>query len=268
MKKKLKITNKNKIGINIIADIIDPYQHSLGFKFYAGTKLSVSDLARKSFTSKKFTNAALRAHHKTYPRLSRVALENHFSEDLLLETLTKRKSTTAFRKSLSIEEIAYLLRYGAGKKPKQKKDSFEHRVYPSAGARYPIELYLYIQKMKGIAAGIYHYNVRDHTLECLTNNEYYCKLFRGSFSKSDLKNVSAVIVMTAIFERNIVKYGERGFRHIFFECGHIAQNLYLLCARRKIGCRALGGFAEDGLIESLDIFERTEIPLYTLALGR
>ena len=76
-----------------------------------------------------------------------------------------------------------------------------------------------------------------------------------------------VIIITAVFARTIVKYKERGWRYIFFEAGHLAQNVYLISTSLKLKCCAIGGFSDEKVIELLDLNPKSELPLYLIAIG-
>jgi SagB-type dehydrogenase family enzyme len=74
--------------------------------------------------------------------------------------------------------------------------------------------------------------------------------------------------MTAVFNRNQMKYGERGYRYILFEAGHIAQNVYLVSNAMDIGAVALGGFDDDLLNDFLEIDGEDESAVYAVVLGK
>lgn len=76
-----------------------------------------------------------------------------------------------------------------------------------------------------------------------------------------------LIIITAVFSRTIVKYKERGWRYIFFEAGHLSQNIYLISKLLKLNCCAIGGFLDEEIIKLLDLSPKNELPLYLIAIG-
>ena len=143
-----------------------------------------------------------------------------------------------------------------------------------------------------LPAGLYHYNVKDHQLDVLWDREFTPTPERGSstesaaganprlvrgFSDEDIgsiftypwvKNAACAIVMTSVFWRNQNKYGERGYRYILLEAGHIGQNVYLASEALGLKCCALGGTRDENLEKLLDIDGVTESVVYALAVGK
>ena len=113
-------------------------------------------------------------HHKEYPRFPKISLPAY---PLPLGELDKafedRRSAREYNinQSLTLDELNTLLYYSAGVKPSADYDTEVRRHYPSGGALYPLEMYLLIQRVVGIGPGIYHYNVKKHTLENLTSEK-------------------------------------------------------------------------------------------------
>jgi SagB-type dehydrogenase family enzyme len=107
--------------------------------------------------------------------------------------------------------------------------------------------------------------VKKHSIEKLVE-----------FRKSDipkitninwLKTSGAIVVITAVFERNTVKYGSRGYRHILTEVGHLAQNLYLVGTSLNLNVCAIGGYLDDNLNQMLDVDGVNETVVSVLGIG-
>jgi len=203
---------------------------------------------------------------KTYERLPQVMLEPERKEADFFSLIKKRKSGQFKMNSrpISRSELSLVLEYSCGLIKKGDRS----RAQPSGGARYPIEIYpLVLTEGENLPTGLYHYDVANHALR---------ELWRRSFSNDDknnlfmyswMENASVAFLMTAVFMRNQVKYGERGYRHILFEAGHIAQNMYLVATALSVPCSALAGTHDEKLEELLDIDGGNESYLYTVALG-
>ncbi len=205
--------------------------------------------------------------YKGYPRLPAIKLPAVKKLHVPLgQALTKRHSFREFNTNqhLTSVQISTLLNYSVGLK--KNRNLSESRFYPSAGARYPIETYLFIRDTHYLEPALYHYYLRTHCLEKLYSYEEASLL--DCFSQRWVKKAHGLIVLTALFDRNTVKYGNRGYRHVLAEAGHIAQNIYLISAALKIHCCAIGGYIDSKLNKLIDIDGLTETVVYVLAIGK
>lgn len=140
------------------------------------------------------------------------------------------------------------------------------RVYPSAGARYPLEIYLVVNRVKSLEKGLYHYNVKEHSLELLRKDNF--DKFMAEITGQDLvAKAGVVIFISAILDRTRVKYGDRGYRFVLLDAGHLAQNVYLVSEALKLQCCSIGGFIDDELNKLLDLEGTSEKVIYLIALG-
>ncbi len=207
-------------------------------------------------------------YFKTYPRLPHIALLDTAPPPADFFTISARRVSERFfsKNPVTATGLSLLLKYSCGIVGKNKNGT-PRRAQPSAGARYPIEIYtLILKKTEGLEEGLYHYNVKDHALDVL---------WKHSFTKADLKNLfldpfvkdaAVVFLMTAVFERTQYKYGERGYRYVLYEAGHIGQNLYLVSKSLGLHCSALGGTIDENIEKLLDVGEEESL-VYALALG-
>ena len=139
-------------------------------------------------------------------------------------------------------------------------------MYPSAGARYPLEIYPFIFSVQGLKRAIYHYHVKTHSLELIYDGIFQRATLKN-FSQSWIRKAAFLLVITAIFDRMEEKYKERGYRHIYTEYGHLAQNFYLVSSSLDLGCCSIGGFIDDGLNELLDLDGVDESTVGVTAFG-
>ncbi|MBI2675425.1 MAG: SagB/ThcOx family dehydrogenase [Candidatus Aenigmarchaeota archaeon] len=180
----------------------------------------------------------------------------------------KRRSVRNFdSKLLRKGQLSAILLYSAGITYKSGTWDSALRAYPSAGARYPLEIYPIILKSKEIGSGAYHYNVKENSIELLLEGNFGNIIFQLVGKQEMIKTASAVIVITCIFDRVQSKYGERGYRYAFLEAGHLAQNIYLISPLLGLGCCGIGGFLDDRINSLLDIDGMNESAIYLLALG-
>jgi len=145
-----------------------------------------------------------------------------------------------------------------------------YRTAPSGGGLYPLELYPVVLNVEGVAPGAYHYNVAGHYLETVRSphsesfsEEAHALLSRGA----NYDAVAVILFITGVPVRTSFKYGDRGYRFLLMEAGHVAQNSYLGAAALGLSVCAVGGFLDDTIHRFLDIDGLDELVLYTLLLG-
>ena len=212
-------------------------------------------------------------YYKAYPRLPKIKLDDgHVLADFF-DLIKKRQSRRDFRREpITKRELSLLLKYSCGN-TSDMGDGRYHRAQASGGARFPIEVYPIVFRSgdpsaDGLKAGLYHYNVKDHVLDVLWDREFNDEDIDKIFTYSWVKDAGLGIVMTAVFWRNQNKYGERGYRYILLEAGHIGQNIYLVSQALGLKCCALGGTRDENLEKLIDIDGVTESVVYGLAIGK
>lgn len=213
---------------------------------------------------KKIPESWTKVFFKEYPRLDRFILPvpESLGTSSLEEVLMNRKSTRiSSKRPLTLEQISQLLYFSAGLR-KTSVSQVGNRTYPSGGARYPLEIYV-ISQNSDLPKGIYHYNLREHSLEVLLSHSK----IDYSFNQPWIKKVPILILITAIFERNTIKYGDRGYRHILQESGHMGQNFYLVSEALNLAVSGIGGYIDDDLHRLLDIDGVKESVVYIIGLG-
>ncbi|HPX73979.1 MAG TPA: SagB/ThcOx family dehydrogenase [Methanoregulaceae archaeon] len=176
--------------------------------------------------------------------------------------LTRRSVRTYSDAPLTLPEAGQLLWAAQG-----ITDPNGFRTAPSAGALYPLELYLVVKSVDRLSPGIYHYLPTDHQLRLLSEGEVSDQLSSAALRQSAVKDAPAVIVFSAVPERTMARYGERGMQYVFMEAGHAAQNVCLQAVALDLGTVTIGAFDEDEVRTILNLPER-EIPLYLLPVGR
>lgn len=209
---------------------------------------------------------------KEYERFPKTIL----TQDLLTlgslqDALLKRKSLREYNigKKITLSELSTLLYYSAGVKPMEEDDNYSvRRFYPSGGARYPLELYLSIFRVENMNPGLYHYNVKEHSVEELSSDQEDIANLKEGLYYPWSREAAVVIYITAAWERNMIKYDDRGYRIVLMEAGHIAQNIALVASSLEIGCCNSVGFHNKHTDNILDITNRDEDSLYMALLGK
>lgn len=205
-------------------------------------------------------------YFKDYPRLDKIILPEpgNLGKISLEEALINRKSHRKFSyKPLTLEQISDFLFFSCGMKD-NNPPWVGNRTYPSPGGRYALEVYLISQNSE-LPTGVYHYNLRSHSLDTLLSMQTFSSSFY--FNQVWSEKASIFILVTAIFERNTIKYGQRGYRHVLEEAGHIGQNYYLVGTALEIGICGIGGYVDDDLNTLLDVDGVRESVVYVLGAG-
>ena len=114
-----------------------------------------------------------------------------------------------------------------------------YRTAPSAGALYPLDIYVVARNVVGLSPGMYHYHPDKHRLLLANTGEYLNRLTKAALGQSWLKDAAALVVFAAVFKRTTRKYGKRGDRYVHIEAGHAGQNLFLQA--RSVGLGYGGG---------------------------
>lgn len=242
---------------------------SLAEHFLAATKLKEIGRLTKAII-KKWPQAWKTITFKEYSRLPQVPLptKNFTLKGVSLKTaLLKRKSTRQFGKSLSLTQLSELLYFSSGivRNEGQGLDT-TRRTYPSGGARYPLEIYLMINRVAKLEPGLYHYNVRKHCLERLAKGNFGAEI-ANCVAFDWVKDASVVFFIAAVFQRTAIKYKDRGLRYIFLEGGHLCQNFYLLTTAFNLSCCSIGGYADQKIDQLLDLNGLDESVIYLVCVG-
>ena len=141
------------------------------------------------------------------------------------------------------------------------------RTAPSAGALYPLEVYLLAGEVTELPAGVYHYISKEHALIPVAEGDHRQALYEAALSQNAVKDAAAVMVITAVYERTTVKYGGRGIQYVHMEAGTAAQNIYLQVVSLDLGTVFIGAFHDDQVKRILRL-GKDEIPLAILPVGR
>jgi SagB-type dehydrogenase family enzyme len=146
-----------------------------------------------------------------------------------------------------------------------EKGRKENRTVPSAGKRYPLEIYLFLfRDIDGCRQGIYHYGVKNHALEPVVFEKFSQEDILSFSPYEWLKDTNGMICITSIFDRMINKYGSRGYRYILLEAGHVAQNMLLAGTEDGINIIPIGAVNEEEVEKKIGLNTGDERVIYTL----
>lgn len=175
----------------------------------------------------------------------------------LTEALAQRRSIRSYTgQALTWEEISQLLWAAQG-----VTDRRGFRTAPSAGALYPLEVYLVLSE------GWYRYRPADHRLEVRGQGDLRRDIWMVGLNQEALLQAPALFVITGVVSRTAAKYGDRAERYVFLEAGHAAQNLLLQATALGLGAVPIGAFDDAGVRRVLGLSPE-ETPLYLIPVGR
>ena len=177
--------------------------------------------------------------------------------DMSLErALANRRSVRDFRdEKLSPKMIGQLLWAGQG-----ISDPRGFRTAPSAGAIYPLELYLVSPE------GVYHYMPEKHVLVKVKGSDRRRKLADAALGQRWVEEAAIDIVIAAVYERTETRYGGRAYRDVHMEAGHAAENILLQAVSLGLGAVPVGAFDGERVADVLSLPEQHR-PLYIIPAG-
>lgn len=188
---------------------------------------------------------------------------NH-SGSTVEDAIAQRRSVREYsNEGISLQELSQILWAAQG-----ITDEGGKRAAPSAGALYPIELYIVPNRIEGLSCGIYHYVPSGHKLVLFKEGNFSEGVYHASNGQEHVRDASAVIIFTAVRERTAQKYGESADTLIAMEAGHISENILLQSVSLDLGAVPVGGFDQGALDQLLGINGTGESSLYLNCIGR
>jgi SagB-type dehydrogenase family enzyme len=183
------------------------------------------------------------------------------SRTSLEEALLNRRSVRAYTKdSLTIEEIGQLLWAAQG-----VTVEWGGRTAPSAGALYPLEIYLLAGEIEGLETGLHQYHPADHSISQRKAKDLRREISEASLGQDQILKAPATLIIAAVYERTTGKYGERGVRYVHQEVGSVCQNIHLQAESLNLGTVWIGAFDDQRVREALGIVEE---PLAIMPVGK
>jgi putative peptide maturation dehydrogenase len=146
------------------------------------------------------------------------------------------------------------------------------KAHPSGGSLHPLEAYLVVQRVDGVAPGLYHYHVTTHALEPVATPDPAALrdfAMRSVAGQDFFADAHALVILTARFERTFWKYRShpKAYRAIVLEAGHVSQNLYLAAAELQMGAFVTAAINEVDIEEMLGLDALRESPVAVLGFG-
>ncbi len=199
----------------------------------------------------------------------------HDSDMSIERALSLRRSVREYSdKPLSLSDISQLLWAAQG-----VTSPYGMRTAPSAGALYPLEIYVAAGNVEGLKPGVYKYMPGEHVIVKVADGDKRADLSAIALDQPSIKNAAIVLIIAGVYERTTGKYDTplhdagtgsdypAGVKYVHMEAGHASQNVYLESVSRGLGTVAIGAFSEDGVRQAAGM-PGEERPLYLMPVGR
>ena len=182
----------------------------------------------------------------------------------LRDAIACRRSIRSFTSDpVPLTALSYLLWACSG----VTGGSLLHRAAPSAGALHPVDTYISVQNVTGLAAGVWRYHPQLHALESVAPGPSpVAALGKACMMQPAVLRAPVVFFWAAVPYRTVWKYGLRGYRDIFLDAGHICQNCYLAAGQYGLGVCSIGAFSDDEAAQALRLTD-DQVLLYAAACG-
>ncbi len=174
----------------------------------------------------------------------------------LEQAIAARRSRRRFLpKPLTLEQIGQLAWAAQGRDSRSG-----YRTAPSAGATYPLELFVVTKD------GVFKYLSAEHALEGLIEGDIRSELASAAWGQEFIEAAPVTLVFAAEFSRTTDHYGQRGVRYVYMEAGHAAQNVHLQAEALGLGSVAVGAFDDASVAKVLSLPNSLE-PIYMVVAG-
>lgn len=171
--------------------------------------------------------------------------------------------------TLSLEELSYLLWLTQGVKSINEKRAVPLRTVPSAGCRHPFETYLSVNRVEGLAPGLYRFVGSTHQLVALQADPGFNeRLTEVCLGQRHVATSAVTFIWAAVPYRTVWRYAERSYRYLYLDAGHVCQNLHLAAESINCGVCAIGAYDDDGVDGLLGFTPPEMFVIYMATLGR
>ena len=185
------------------------------------------------------------------------------------QAIEQRRTLRSYSQApLSLEELSYLLWCTQGVQ-RVVPGSGTMRTVPSAGARHAFETYLCVNRVAGLQPGLYRFLALEHVLiEEDLDPGFADRLVEACNMQESVKASAATFIWTAVAYRMTYRYGERGYRYLYLDAGHVCQNLYLSAEAIGCGVCAIAAFSDDDVNRLLGLDGENRFAIYLGTVGK
>lgn len=185
----------------------------------------------------------------------------------LWEVVAARRSKRNYLdQPLTLNQLNLLLWSGQG--ITGDKGDYQLRTAPSSGALYPIETFLFVQRVEGLEPGLYHLDVRGWALEALRLGDLSDTACELALDQEHVRRAGVTFLWTAVMERCRRKYYERAYRYVWWDVGHVAENLHLAATALGLGSVSMDAWYDRQAHEFLGIDGEEHFSVLMASVGR
>lgn len=189
----------------------------------------------------------------------------------LEEILLHRRSRRDFKNcTIDLRSFSRILLFGCGVSVCRYglgSSIWSLRTYPSGGGLYPVGIYIFIFNIDTIEPGLYYYCPHEHQLQQVQSGDFRKSLAKSTSVGDSLFDSGACLVLSASLKKSSFKYGERAYRFILLEAGHVAHNVILLAEQEGLITLPIGGFLDDEINSVIGLDGIDEFAIYIILLG-
>lgn len=190
----------------------------------------------------------------------------------LHKAIEQRRSVRKYSDApLSMDDLSFILWSSAWARDFRSNERMEItlRNVPSAGARHPLETYLDIRRVEGIKPGLYYYHPIKHCLVLVDSSTAKATQIYEACMRQEMVNTAAVnVILTAVPYRCAWRYGQRGYRYLYLDAGHVGQNLHLAAEAVGAGACMIGAYLDEAMNETLGLDGMDEFVIYIASIGK
>ena len=192
-----------------------------------------------------------------------------YKEASLVDAIVTRQSLRKYEdKPLSLKELGAMLFATQGVKQVISTRS-TRRTVPSAGSRHAFETYMLINKVEGLKNGIYKYVALKHALiEINTEEGMTDKITNACLGQEFVRDSAVTFIWIAVVNRMTWRFGERSYRYLLLDAGHVCQNLYLISEALGCGACAIAAYNDDEMNKILGIDGEEQFTIYAASVGK
>lgn len=176
---------------------------------------------------------------------------------------TRRSLRNFSQENLTMEQVGQMLWAAQGITDTRRK----FRTAPSAGATFPLDIYLVSGNVEDLEPGVYRYNPESHSISKTMDGDRRDNLYSSALRQGAVRQAPASIIIAAEFQRTTSAYGERGRQYVYMEVGHAGQNIHLQAEALRLGTVVIGAFDEENVGRVLGLPKET-IALYIMPFGK
>jgi SagB-type dehydrogenase family enzyme len=210
---------------------------------------------------------------KEYEDFPKVALPDSLpaARGSFEDVLARRVSARGFADApITLAQLAKVLLAGTAVTRTNEDNAYPNpfRAVPSGGALYPLEVYVAARSVDGLAPGLYHLDPEDRELDDLGRGDQTAALASHVIQPDLLATAAACVLVTAVFYRSTFKYGDRGYRFVLLEAGHLVQSFCLAATSIDLASTPIGGYHDREVDRWLGFDGLSQSTIYAMLLGR